>query len=444
MESSKNSRPQLGLLEQLGVHALLRHWKLLFFVTLVTPAVAVMAHRMIPPSYASEAKILVKLGREFMGPTTQSGRSSSMYRLNEAINSEIEILRSRELAREVITSMGLETLYPLIPDEQEHVPHAMDEKGIATLQESFSASGVIESSVIRVALSHTDPRLAQAALTTLVGRFQAKHLDVFSIRMLSTTDGGVEAAKLALRAAEDTLNTYREENRVFDTKEERTLLLRRRDDLQNQIVEAQGERARLFANRTTDDQDSDLFRQETMDISLLQAEERKLLEHYYPHSDAVRTIRAQIEVRESIALKRRASREEALLADERRREQALFADEKRWEQALEVTGQGLLQLEANELALRGLGRAVQFQEALLLKAQEAHQIATLDAKLNAEEDTSIVVIDSPSLPLDPIGVGLIAKIVAGALAGFLIGVSLVILLNMLDRGRELQMVEPLS
>ncbi len=425
MYPPQHSRSQSGLFHQLGIDAIARHWKAFFFVALITPVATMVAHFVTPTNYMSEAKILVKLGREFMGPPEQNGRSSSMYSLNEVINSEVEILSSRGLAQDVISSMGVEKLYPEFAEKVEYVPDEAENKGIETLMKSLSASGVKESSVIRVALSHQDARLAHEALSSVVSHFQARHLDVFFVRLLSAADGSVEAADLALKEAEDDRSKYREERNVFDTAEERTLLLRRRNELRTILTEAQAERQYLGENPSAGDRRSELFRQETNDIARLRAEESRLLEHYYPHSEAVRALRAQISSRESTAIARRDAREEALKADEQR-----------WVTALEEVEAALLQVEVNERTLRGLDRAVQFQEARLLEAQAAQRAAGLDAKLNAENVTSIVVIDSPSLPVDPVGLILPVKIIVGVFAGLFIGGSLVILLSLSERGRE--------
>ncbi len=425
MHPSQHSSSQPGLLQQLGVGAIARHWKAFFFVALITPAATAAAHLVMPTTYVSEARILVKLGREFMGPPAQSGRSTSMYSLNEVINSEVEILSSRGLAQDVISSMGAEKLYPTIAEEVELAPDSVENKSIETLMSSLSASGVKESSVIRVALSHSDPSLACEALSSVVSHFQARHLDVFFVRLLSAADGSVEAASLALQAAEDDRSRYREDRSVFDTAEERTLLLRRRSELRTILTEARAERQFLGDNPSAGDQRSELFRQETNEIARLRAEESRLLEHYYPHSEAVRALRAQISSRESTAIVRRDAREEALKAEEQR-----------WANALKEIEAELVQVEANERTLRGLDRAVQFQEARLQEAQAAQRAAGLDAKLNAENVTSIVVIDKPSLPTDPVGLVLPVKIIVGVFAGLFIGGSLVMALSLSERGRE--------
>ena len=94
-------------------YVLFRHRrKTLIFFAAVVVTVAVGTFLM-PETYRSEAKLLVRLGRESVSldPTATTGQVVNIGQSREnEINSEMEILKSRELAEKVVDSFGASAL----------------------------------------------------------------------------------------------------------------------------------------------------------------------------------------------------------------------------------------------------------------------------------------------------------------------------------------------
>jgi tyrosine-protein kinase Etk/Wzc len=110
MEMATNELPRTSMRDFLRVLFKRKNQILLFFVaTFVTVAIATFV---VKPTYQATAQILVKLGRENIYMPA-SGSSSPVMNFNneEQINSEIEILKSRSLAMEVLHELGPETIY---------------------------------------------------------------------------------------------------------------------------------------------------------------------------------------------------------------------------------------------------------------------------------------------------------------------------------------------
>ena len=82
---------------------------LLFFA--VTVCTVVIGTFLTKPVYEAKAQILVKMGREnlFIPPSSTNSQIINFNRDNQ-INSEIELLKSRSLAENVIKSLGPETI----------------------------------------------------------------------------------------------------------------------------------------------------------------------------------------------------------------------------------------------------------------------------------------------------------------------------------------------
>ena len=87
----------------------LRHkWKMLLFFVVVVLGVAILT-LMAPRIYRSEAKLLVRLGRESvtLDPTATTGQIAPVQRSRESeILTELDILKSRKIAEKVVDVMG--------------------------------------------------------------------------------------------------------------------------------------------------------------------------------------------------------------------------------------------------------------------------------------------------------------------------------------------------
>src|SRR5688572_22058989 len=76
-------------------------------VCLLVTGVAAVVILIAPERYESEARLMVRMGREYVfRPEAGGSESSRAPSLSEMVNSEVEILSSRELAEEVIGEMG--------------------------------------------------------------------------------------------------------------------------------------------------------------------------------------------------------------------------------------------------------------------------------------------------------------------------------------------------
>ena len=100
-------------------YVLFRHkWKIILFFLAVVITVTIGTFQ-APEIYRSDAKLLVRIGRESvtLDPTATTGHIISIGQSRQAeINSELEILKSREIAEKVVDAIGLEAILKP-PDE---------------------------------------------------------------------------------------------------------------------------------------------------------------------------------------------------------------------------------------------------------------------------------------------------------------------------------------
>jgi uncharacterized protein involved in exopolysaccharide biosynthesis/Mrp family chromosome partitioning ATPase len=132
-------------------------------------AAAIIARYSIPPSYESQAKLLVRYVVERSAIDSIDGQPKSVG--DTFINSEVEILTSRDLATDVATSLVAERSV-----ERESTVSKNDE--INDIQTGLSVMPLKNSNIIMVAYKHGDPAWATRTLDELIKRYLAKHLEV--------------------------------------------------------------------------------------------------------------------------------------------------------------------------------------------------------------------------------------------------------------------------
>ncbi len=199
-------------------------------VFLPITATVVIGALLMPPSYTAHTSVIVKFGREFVyraevGDVTET----SHYRLAEMINSEVEIVRSRDLSEQVILEMGMEAIYPdLLEDEKDLGPELLLASAVERFQASVQVMDILESSVIRISFEHEDPRVAAQALNLLVERFKDKHLEVFSDPKRGFITAQLKSFESRLAKSEDELEAFRQAHAIYSLPEQKTLLLNQR------------------------------------------------------------------------------------------------------------------------------------------------------------------------------------------------------------------------
>ncbi len=171
------STPRPGSLSLGDVYyTLFRHkWKILLF-SLLGAGAAVGIWWFSGVLYQSEAKLLVRYVRDTRtvdaSPGAQTDVRSPDSRGENIINSEIEILTSRDLALEVVDVLGPEKVLARAGGGTNRYAAA------AAILRGLEVDVPRRSSVIRVALSHPDPEMVQNILRVLVQNYLRKHAEV--------------------------------------------------------------------------------------------------------------------------------------------------------------------------------------------------------------------------------------------------------------------------
>jgi uncharacterized protein involved in exopolysaccharide biosynthesis len=186
-----NNRPLTPTLRDL-LAVVFRHRKLMLLSFLGLSLGAALAAFLLPKQYRAEMKILVRRERADPVVTPESTPQLQVAAnvSEEELNSEVELIKSRDLLEKVVLACGL---YPpkadslwasLLPGAKapDAAGSASKEEGISravrTLEKKLDVEPVKKSNLISVTYESSDPHLAAEVLTKLAELYLVKHIAV--------------------------------------------------------------------------------------------------------------------------------------------------------------------------------------------------------------------------------------------------------------------------
>jgi uncharacterized protein involved in exopolysaccharide biosynthesis len=250
------------------LYVVFNHKTKILTVFLATVITVTAGSFIIKPTYEANSNILIKFGREnIYTPATADG-SIHIVSLNrqEEIDSEIEILKSRNLIERTIRTLGVETIYPellkkgIIEKTMEtsgikaiysklfkksksgHKKETLTpfDKAVLMVQKKLDIEGVKKSDVIHVKFQYHDPHIAASVVNTMVNFYLDQHLDVHK----NPGEYGffkeqVTIAENRLESSEQALEEFKDRHRISSLDQQKTLILRQASGLQAVLEKTQ-------------------------------------------------------------------------------------------------------------------------------------------------------------------------------------------------------------
>ncbi|QJE97060.1 hypothetical protein HHL09_15115 [Luteolibacter luteus] len=213
-------------------------WKILFMSALgFGAAAAVLVTR--KPLYQSQAKIAIKYVLQRGGVDSHESEVEAGGRGgDQVVNTELEILRSRDLAKEVAAAIGPDRLLPTL-GETAHV-NAAAGVVLGGLDVMPATRG---SNVVYVTYRNEDPQLAVDVLQEVVKRYFNKHLEIHrSVGAFDSVAQQVDQVRNRLLQTEDELNDLKSEAGILSVTDETSSLAVQRDKTKQDLVSAEAER----------------------------------------------------------------------------------------------------------------------------------------------------------------------------------------------------------
>ena len=234
------------------IDVILRRKWIVCLIFLLTSSGVIAGMMFLPPRYAATASLLVKVGREFYyQPEVGTINNPRTYSVTEMVNSEVEILMSRKLARDVLESIGAEKVYPKLFEEPDVNLVVAREHALESFLDKLAVFPILESSVIKIRFEHEEPEIVSTVVNLMVEKFLDKHVEVFS----STTSPFLEEQRRRfesdLREAEGTLEAFRNEHGIYDVTQQLNLLFSQRIALDSKLKSLEADLAELAQRRET-------------------------------------------------------------------------------------------------------------------------------------------------------------------------------------------------
>ncbi len=207
------------------------------------------------PVYEVVSSLMVKYGREYVYRSLDRGRNNGdtrhLYSFSgdTVINTEIEIFRSRELAAEVLDTLGVERLFPRLArrqgDDERLLPLA-----VKRFRKQLDVYHIKGSNVIGVAFRHRDPQIGVDVVNRLTELFKERHLQIFKNPKSPFLEEQVSLYRTKLAEAEEKLRLFRSENRIFAIGDQKSNLLRRYTDIRRRLADEKGRLVELARKQT--------------------------------------------------------------------------------------------------------------------------------------------------------------------------------------------------
>lgn len=378
------------------------------FVLIFVPIILVAVFHIMTatPAYQSDASLLVKFGQDARPEVTIIGGQATGLSAEEKrgmVQSNVNILSSRDLARALLTDITIANAYPEIAAGEGNETAKLN-AAIRLFLSDLKTGTQSDAGIINVSLYHRDPALATELLTRLLDLFVQKQATIFGNPQTGVLSDQATEASARLEQANRAFSEFKVANGITSLDEELSLLLKQRGELTGYLSrrqDASGTEVQVTPpEEATEEAAADAphemgalpLRLSATDgsrfpvlediqkrIDAMRAKEAELLLTYRANSDQVVTIRRNIATEEAAL----ASTVEALS-----------------KQVADLDRQ-IAEKQAHRTEYEDLSRQVQMAESSYKIAQERYQAALVNDDLNQRKITRISLIQQPTAPEKP-------------------------------------------
>ncbi len=423
-----------------------------FIITMITVIIGIM---LAEPIYESSTKIIIN--REISESVLKVAPwmpITRRFELEEEINSEIELIKSRAVAEQVIQRLdqaGEETISEEEPAEAGTSPPQMPVKDeeerlarVMAIQRGIEAEPVKKSDVILISFRSTDPQRAMAVVDAVADAFIDYRTRIYrSSGAVDFFDEQIEVAKENLDQLESALKDYRQQEALLSYEKQQVILLNKLNEFETSLTavrkdiistESKLAKVREYWSSPVQPLMPSLEIREEAVISemhdrliTLRLSLNELLTKYTEDHRQVRSLREEIALAEA-DLKQEVERvidlQETSLS-------ALRAEEEALRSTVNMLYTEVKSLPEKELTISKLQRAIDNHRSvysmLMLKREEARVTEASDRRM-----TNVSIISPATLPRKPIKPQKGLLIFAGFLIGIIGGFGLAFVLEFMD------------
>lgn len=419
-----------------------------------------------PPAYEAGSNLLVKLGRDYIYRPevgeTKNLMPQNLISQEEVINSEIEIFRSRDLLEKVITTLGVENMYPAIAEDP---PTGMTplQAAVIKLQKNLKVEGIRKSNVISVTFRHKYPYIAASTVNLLTELYRAKHLKMFSDTNLSFLENALINYIQRLRESETRIESFKKTHKIISFDEQRKLLLAQRMEFDTalkstkvQINELQEKLSSLKEQAKAIAAEKSLYTFSERDRIIVEAkarliglelDEQELLVKYKEDNPLVVKIRGEIGIvkrflrEQEVEIMSKVKSGNLVYQDAERQIivtlaglKSLLAKAPSLERQLGAADNQLRELDALEKELVSLMRDRDANEKNYKIYLEKLEEARIADEMNRQKMAYVTVINPADIPVKPISPKRVLNIILAIIFGMASGVGLAFVREYISQG----------
>jgi succinoglycan biosynthesis transport protein ExoP len=415
------------------------------------------------PKYESNAALLVKFAppqssRADAPPSV--GIAAQQLERKEIVNSQIGMMQSRDLLAEVLKGLTIAAVYPSlssIDDDKHRMAAAVDR-----LDRDLDVVPQKDSNIIQLTLRHADPQVSAAMLRSLIDRFIARQSSIYQGGQLPFMQGQLDQARLHLEASRRAVQSFKAATGINSPDEERTLLLRQEADARESLTqaiskqqEAQGRYLRLeemlkgMPSQIKLSDENDRFKavdDARQRLDDLRARQKQMAVNYRADSSTMQSLSQEIAfASQQLTAASRQSAARVRTGANPVRQQAEMdlmvaagdqsgatASRASYEAELNRIHERLGALESDAAHLDSLELQQQVDEENFRNYLQAVNDARVTDDLNRQRIGSIVVIQSPTIPVQPAKPRIPLILAAGLLLGLAAAVAVTLLSEMSD------------
>jgi uncharacterized protein involved in exopolysaccharide biosynthesis len=219
------------------VSILFKHARLLTALFLGVFVLIFGGSYLLAPRYKAEAQVLVQSGREFEVVSEKGNNSPTgvpYITKQEIINSEVEILNSRNLAESVIKAVGLERIYPKIADDGDPESTRMND-AIKKFTKNFKVDPVTMSNIITLQYWNSDRAIAIETLQKLARIYAEQHAQIFGNKRSSVLGQQTSDYEKQLVQVTQKITDLKNSQHLSDISYERQQLIQDRSDVEAKL-----------------------------------------------------------------------------------------------------------------------------------------------------------------------------------------------------------------
>jgi len=433
---------------------------------------------LMPAQYEAQIKILVK--RERVDPVVSPGSNTQLVPQPDVaetdLNSEVELLNSRDLLEKVVVENRLDKRFKLsllslalatLAGQVKQSASGQDMqflRAVWSLEQNLKVEPLKKTKLIKVSYLSRDPQLSVAVLQTLLRLYLEKHLEVHRLPgALAFFQDQTEQYRQRLADAEGRLTEFGDESQITAPALEKEITIRKQSDFEaelqhtqaafsetkRRIADLERQAASMPPRLTTQVRVSDnpyLLQQMKGKLLDLENERTKLLSKYEPEYRPVQEIEAQVaQTRQALAAAENSpTREETTdrdgtyewvkgeLAKARTELTALAARSVALAKAANTYRDQARRLSDTEIVQQGLIRAAKTAEEDYLLYSHKQEEARISDALDQQRIVNVAVAEQATVPAVPASPNWPLNLSLGWLLGCLFSIGLALTADYLD------------